>query len=111
MVWEDFLAQRKADLKHMPALVKLVRQQDRAVKQIAENKNFLLMTSSHRGQLQIKAALVGKEKLWRFHGELKKKLVELNNNNNIFLIRNDFPALYHKSIAHRMSVATWLCKQ
>lgn len=52
--------QHKTDLKHMPALVKLIKQQGRTVKQIEENKNFLLMTSSHRGQLQIKADWLGR---------------------------------------------------
>lgn len=41
----------------MPTLVKLIKQQGCVGKQIQENKNFLLMTSSHRGQLQIKGSV------------------------------------------------------
>lgn len=43
-----------------------------------------------QGSATDQGRLVGKEKLWRFHGELERKLAELNNKNNIFLIR--FPS-------------------
>lgn len=45
--------QCKSDLKHMSTPVKLIKQQGCVGKQIQENKNFLLMTSPQRGQLQI----------------------------------------------------------
>ena len=41
----------------MPTLVKLIELQGCVEKQIQENKNFLLMTSSHRVQLQIKGSV------------------------------------------------------
>lgn len=41
----------------MPSLVKFIRQQVCVGKQIQENKNFLLITSSHRVQLQIKGSV------------------------------------------------------
>lgn len=71
----------------MPSLVKLIKRWGCVGKQIQENKNFLLMTSSHRGQQPTKAALVGKGKLWRFLGELERKLAEFNNKNKIFLLK------------------------